>query len=56
MDKALTAAHVPHKFIHYTDRGHIGFTDEAMREARAFISDLESKAQPATASARRQNQ
>lgn len=41
MDKALTAAHVSHKFIHYTDRGHIGFTDEAMREARSFIAGLE---------------
>ena len=53
MDKALTAAHVPHKFIHYTDRGHIGFTDEAMREARAFIADLESKTAPGTGSASR---
>ena len=41
MDQALTAAHVRHKFIHYKDRGHIGFTDEAMGEARAFIADLE---------------
>jgi acetyl esterase/lipase len=53
MDKALTAANLPHKFIHYTDRGHIGFTDEAMREARAFIADLESKAAPGTSSASR---
>ena len=53
MDKALTAANLPHKFIHYTDRGHIGFTDEAMREARAFIADLESKSPPGTASASR---
>ena len=52
MDKALTDAHVPHKFIHYKDRGHIGFTDEAMGEARAFIADLESKAPAATAVAR----
>jgi len=44
MDKALTAAHVFHKFIHYTDRGHIGFTDEAMREAHSFIAGLESGA------------
>lgn len=53
MDRALTNAHVQHKYIHYTDRGHIGFTDEAMHEARAFITDLESKALPATASTRR---
>jgi acetyl esterase/lipase len=50
MDRALTAAHVQHKFIHYTDRGHIGFTDEAMREARAFIANLESQVVPEAAS------
>ena len=53
MDKALTEAHVQHKFIHYKDRGHIGFTDEAMREARAFIADLESKAVTASTRGRR---
>ncbi|HLG98942.1 MAG TPA: alpha/beta hydrolase [Bryobacteraceae bacterium] len=52
MDKALTAAHVRHKFIHYTDRGHIGFTDEAMREARGFIADLESSMPAGGSSAR----
>jgi acetyl esterase len=51
MDKALTAAGVHHKFIHYTDRGHIGFTDEAMREAHSFIADLESNSHPETAAA-----
>jgi len=49
MDKALTAAHVQHKFIHYTDRGHIGFTEEAMGEARAFIVNLESNVARETA-------
>ena len=43
MDKALGAAGTTHKFIHYTDRGHMSFTDEVTREARAFIQELESK-------------
>jgi len=43
MDKALEAAKVPHKFIHYTDKGHIGLTDFANNEARAFIVGLETK-------------
>lgn len=45
MDRALTAAQLPHKFIHYTNRGHIGFTDEAMAEARAYIAALEANGQ-----------
>lgn len=55
VDKALTAAHVRHKFIHYTDRGHIGFTEEAMGEARTFIMNLESNVEhePASSSTRR---
>jgi alpha-L-fucosidase 2 len=43
MDRALTEAKVYHKFIHYTDRGHLGYTDEAIRETIAFIGELESK-------------
>jgi len=43
MDKALEAAKVPHKFIHYTDKGHIGLTPFANEEARAFIAGLEAK-------------
>jgi alpha-L-fucosidase 2 len=43
MDKALTAAGTVHKFVHYTDRGHMSFTDEITREARAFIQELEKK-------------
>jgi acetyl esterase/lipase len=39
-DKALEGAKVPHKFIHYKDRGHMGLTDEVLREARAFIDQL----------------
>lgn len=40
MVKALEAAKVPHKFIRYTDRGHMGLTDQVLREARAFITGL----------------
>jgi acetyl esterase/lipase len=41
MDKALTAAGIPHRFVHYKDRGHMGLTEEILRDARAFIDDLE---------------
>lgn len=39
----LTAANVPHRFVHYTDRGHMGITDDVIREARAFITEMEPK-------------
>ena len=42
MDAALTAGHVMHKFIHYKDRGHMAFTDEAFAEAQSFIHSLET--------------
>jgi acetyl esterase/lipase len=34
----LKAAGVRHRFVHYTDRGHMGITDEVVKEARAFTS------------------
>jgi len=40
MVKALAAAKVRHKFVHYTDRGHVGLTDEVLQEARTFIAQL----------------
>ena len=43
MDRALSESKLYHKFIHYTDRGHLGFTDEAIHETLAFIADLEAK-------------
>lgn len=43
MDAALTAGNVFHKFIHYKDRGHMAFTDEAFKEARTFITELEER-------------
>ena len=41
--KALDATPVQHRFVHYTDRGHMGLTEEVLREARAFIDEVEKK-------------
>ncbi len=43
MAAKLQAAGVPHRFVHYTDRGHMGITDDVIREARAFIAEVEAK-------------
>lgn len=43
MVQTLAGAKVRHKFVHYKDRGHMGLTDEVLREARAFIEELERK-------------
>jgi hypothetical protein len=29
--------------VHYTDRGHMGITDEVIKEARAFIGEVEAR-------------
>ena len=42
VEKLKTAA-VRHRFVHYADRGHMGITDEVVREARAFIDEVEPK-------------
>jgi acetyl esterase/lipase len=39
----LAAAGVKHRYVHYTDKGHMGITDDVIREARAFIAELEQK-------------
>ena len=39
----LKAAGVAHRFVRYTDRGHMGITDEVVKEARAFIATVEPK-------------
>ena len=39
----LRAAGVVHRFVHYTDKGHMGITDDVVREARAFIAEQEPK-------------
>jgi acetyl esterase/lipase len=39
----LKTAGVTHRFVRYTDRGHMGITDEVVKEARAFIATVEPK-------------
>jgi len=39
----LKAAGVQHRYVHFTDRGHMGITDEVIKEARAFIAEVEQK-------------
>ena len=43
MVKALEDAKVRHRFVHYKDRGHMGLTDEVLKEALAFIQDVEKR-------------
>lgn len=43
MVEKLKAAGVWHRFVHYADRGHMGITEEVIKEARAFIAELEPK-------------
>jgi acetyl esterase/lipase len=39
----LKAAGVTHRFVHYTDRGHMGITEDVIKETRAFIAEQEPK-------------
>ena len=39
----LKAHNVQHRFVHFTDRGHMGITEEVIKEARAFIAKVEQK-------------
>ncbi|MBM3809147.1 MAG: hypothetical protein FJW22_13260 [Acidimicrobiia bacterium] len=41
--ETLKAAGVPHRYVHFTDKGHMGITDDVIREARAFIAEQEPK-------------
>ena len=43
MTEQLKAAGVQHRFVHFTDRGHMGITDEVIKEARAFIAEVDPK-------------
>jgi acetyl esterase/lipase len=43
MAEKLKAQGVYHRFVHYTDRGHMGITDEVIKEARAFIAEVEQR-------------
>jgi len=43
MVEKLKSAGVQHRYVHFTDRGHMGITDEVIKETRAFIAELEQK-------------
>jgi len=43
MAAKLKAAGVQTRFVHFTDRGHMGITEEVIKEARAFIAEVEQK-------------
>ena len=43
MVERLKAAGVQHRYVHYTDRGHMGITEEVIQQARAFIAEAESR-------------
>jgi acetyl esterase/lipase len=43
MVEKLKGGGVRHRFVHYSDRGHMGITDEVVKEARAFIAEVEPK-------------
>jgi len=43
MVEKLKSAGVQHRYVHFTDRGHMGITDEVIKEARTFIAELEQK-------------
>ncbi len=43
MVAAMKAANAPHRFVHYTDRGHMRITEETITEALAFISEVEGR-------------
>jgi acetyl esterase/lipase len=43
MVEKLKGAGVLHRFVHFTDRGHMGITPEVVKEARAFIAEMEQR-------------
>jgi acetyl esterase/lipase len=43
MVEKLKAAGVQHRYVHYTDKGHMGITEDVIKEARAFIAEVEQK-------------
>lgn len=40
MVSTLKQAGAPHKFVHYTDRGHIFITDEVIQESLRYIDEI----------------
>jgi acetyl esterase/lipase len=43
MAAALKKAGIKHKFVHYTDRGHMRITDEVLKEMLDFIAEIEKE-------------
>jgi dipeptidyl aminopeptidase/acylaminoacyl peptidase len=43
MAAKLKASGVHHRYVHYADRGHLGITEDVIKEARAFIAEVEQK-------------
>lgn len=43
MARRLDEAGVPHRFVRWTDTGHMGIIPEVVREARSFLDSLESR-------------
>jgi len=43
MAAALAAGNIQHRFVHYTDRGHMRITDEVIAETRTFIEEVEAR-------------
>jgi acetyl esterase/lipase len=43
MAKALEAAKVHHRLVHYADRGHMSVTDEVKEHTLAFIAEVEGR-------------
>lgn len=43
MTAALEKAKAPHRFVHYKDKGHMGITDDVIKETLAFIGETEKK-------------
>lgn len=39
----LKATGVQHRYVHFADKGHMGITDDVIKEARAFIAEVEQK-------------
>jgi acetyl esterase/lipase len=43
MAAKVAATGVKTRYVHFTDRGHMGITEEVIKEARAFIAEVEQK-------------
>src|SRR5262245_47733761 len=43
MAAALEKAKAPHRLVHYKDKGHMGITDDVIKETLAFIGETEKK-------------